>query len=43
LAKFAEEQGLTDEHIVPTMADTEFFVGEAVAVGRKAIEQGVAR
>jgi malate dehydrogenase (oxaloacetate-decarboxylating) len=43
LAKFAEEQGLTDEHIVPTMADTEVFVREAVAVGMKAVEQGVAR
>jgi malate dehydrogenase (oxaloacetate-decarboxylating) len=43
LAKFAEEQGLTDEHIVPSMADTEVFVREAVAVGMKAIEQGVAR
>ena len=43
LAKFAEEQGLSDEHIVPTMADTEVFVREAVAVGMKAIEQGVAR
>jgi len=43
LAKFAEEQGLTDEHIVPTMGDTEVFVREAVAVGMKAIEQGVAR
>jgi len=43
LAKFAEEQGLNDEHIVPTMADTEVFVREAVAVGMKAIEQGVAR
>jgi malate dehydrogenase (oxaloacetate-decarboxylating) len=43
LAKFAEEQGLSDEHIVPTMADTEVFVREAVAVGMKAVEQGVAR
>jgi malate dehydrogenase (oxaloacetate-decarboxylating) len=43
LAKFAEEQGLSDEHIVPTMADAEVFVREAVAVGMKAIEQGVAR
>jgi malate dehydrogenase (oxaloacetate-decarboxylating) len=43
LAKFAEEQGLNDEHIVPTMADTEVFVREAVSVGMKAIEQGVAR
>ncbi len=43
LAKFAEEQGLSEEHIVPTMADTEVFIREAVAVGMKAIEQGVAR
>ena len=43
LAKFAEEQGLTDNYIVPTMADTEVFVREAVAVGMKAIEQGIAR
>ena len=43
LAKFAEEQGLKDEHIVPSMGDTEVFIREAVAVGMKAIEQGVAR
>ena len=43
LAKFAEDQGLSDEYIVPTMDDAEVFVREAVAVGLKAIEQGVAR
>ena len=43
LARFAEEKGLSDEYIVPTMADTEVFVREAVAVGMKAIEQGVAK
>ena len=43
LANFAEERGLRDDHIVPTMADTEVFIREAVAVGMKAIEQGVAR
>ena len=43
LAKFAEEQGLKDDHIVPSMGDTEVFIREAVAVGMKAIEQGVAR
>jgi len=42
LAKFAEEQGLNDEHIVPPWADTEVFVREAVP-RQKAIEQGVAR
>ncbi len=31
-----------DEHILPTMEDTEVFAREAVAVGRKAVEQGVA-
>ena len=43
LARFAEEQGLKDDHIVPSMGDTEVFIREAVAVGMKAIEQGVAR
>jgi malate dehydrogenase (oxaloacetate-decarboxylating) len=42
LAKFAEEKGLSDDNIVPTMADWEVFIREAVAVGMKAIEQGVA-
>jgi malate dehydrogenase (oxaloacetate-decarboxylating) len=43
LAKYAEEKGLNEENIVPTMADWDVFVREAVAVGMKAIEQGVAR
>jgi malate dehydrogenase (oxaloacetate-decarboxylating) len=43
LAAFAEEKGLDEEHIVPNMGDWEAFVREAVAVGMKAIEQGVAR
>lgn len=43
LAKMAEEQGLTDEHILPTMEDWEVFPREAAAVAMKAIEQGVAR
>ncbi len=42
LARFAEEKGINEEHIVPTMADWEVFVREAVVVGMKAIEQGVA-
>lgn len=42
LARFAEEKGISEEHIVPTMADWEVFVREAVVVGMKAIEQGVA-
>ena len=43
LAKYAEKQGLSDEHIVPSMADWDVFIDEAVAVGMKAVEQGVAR
>jgi len=42
MAKFAEKGGLSDTHIVPTMADFDVFIDEAVAVGMKAIEQGVA-
>ncbi|MEM2943947.1 MAG: NADP-dependent malic enzyme [Methanomassiliicoccales archaeon] len=42
LAKTAEDKGLNEEYIVPTMDDWEVFPREAVAVGMKAIEQGVA-
>jgi len=43
LARCAEERGLDEEHIVPTMGDWEVFPREAAAVGVKAQEQGVAR
>jgi len=43
IAKTAEDKGLTEEYIVPTMLETEVFINEAVAVGLKAIEQGIAR
>ncbi len=43
LAKCAEDKGLRDDYLVPTMAEWEVFPREAVAVGQKAIEQGVAR
>ncbi|MHB1357734.1 MAG: NAD(P)-dependent malic enzyme [Anaerolineae bacterium] len=43
LARFAEERGIDDEHIVPTMNDWDVFPREAVAVGMKAQEQGLAR
>lgn len=42
LAKYAEEKGLSEDNIVPTMADWDVFIRVAVAVGMKAIEQGVA-
>jgi len=43
LAKTAEDEGLTDEYIVPTMDSWEVFPREAVAVGMKAVSQGIAR
>ena len=43
LAKCAEDKGIHEEYIVPTMDDWEVFPREATAVGMKAIEQGVAK
>ncbi|MBN2198598.1 MAG: NADP-dependent malic enzyme [Candidatus Aminicenantes bacterium] len=43
LAKVAEDKGIHEEYIVPNMDEWEVFPREAVAVGTKAIEQGVAR
>jgi len=43
LAKTAEDKGLKAEYIIPTMDEWEVFPREAVAVGLKGIEQGVAR
>jgi malate dehydrogenase (oxaloacetate-decarboxylating) len=43
IAETAEQKGLHDEYIVPTMMETEVFINEAVAVGLKAVEQGIAR
>ena len=43
LAKVAEDHGLSEDYIIPTMDEWEVFPREAVAVAMKAIEQGVAR
>ncbi len=43
LADQALDAGLDEEHILPTMDDWAVFPREAVAVGMKAQEQGVAR
>jgi len=43
LAKVAEDKGLREDYIIPSMNEWEVFPREAVAVGLKAIEQGVAR
>jgi len=43
LAKHAEEKGLSEDYIIPTMDDWEVYPKEAVACALKSIEQGVAR
>jgi malate dehydrogenase (oxaloacetate-decarboxylating) len=43
LAKCAEEKGIHEEYIIPTMEEWEIFPREAVAVGMQAIKQGIAR
>jgi malate dehydrogenase (oxaloacetate-decarboxylating) len=43
MALCAEEKGLTPDYIAPTMDEWALFPREAVAVGMKAIEQGLAR
>jgi malate dehydrogenase (oxaloacetate-decarboxylating) len=43
LAERAEDQGITEDYLLPTMDDWEVFAREAVAVAKKAMEQGVAR
>jgi malate dehydrogenase (oxaloacetate-decarboxylating) len=43
LAKVAEDKGIHEEYIIPNMDEWEVFPREAVAVGSKAIEEGVAR
>ena len=42
MARTAEDRGLKDDYLIPTMDDWEVFPREAAAVGMKAIEQGVA-
>ena len=43
LAKIAEDKGISEDYIIPNMDQWEVFAREAVAVGTKGIEQGVAR
>jgi malate dehydrogenase (oxaloacetate-decarboxylating) len=43
LAKTQEDKGMDENHLLPTMGDWEVFPREAVAVGLKAIEQGIAQ
>ncbi len=43
LAKCAEDKGISEDYLLPTMDEWEVFPREAVAVAKKAMEQGVAR
>src|SRR5213596_2373967 len=43
LAEIAEENGLSEDRIVPSMSDWELFPREAAAVGAQAVKQGLAR
>lgn len=43
LAKVAEDNGIHEDYIIPNMDEWEVFPREAVAVGSKGIQQGVAR
>jgi malate dehydrogenase (oxaloacetate-decarboxylating) len=42
LAKYAEERGMNEDNIVPTMGETAAFVQEAVDVGMEAQNEGIA-
>jgi len=43
IAMVAEEDELSEDHIIPSMSDKEVFPREAAAVGLQAIKQGIAR
>src|SRR5713226_3969405 len=43
LAKIAEEKGIDEERILPSMSEWEVFPREAAAVGAEAVRQGLAR
>jgi len=43
LARYAEEKGLQEDYIIPTMEEWEVFPRVAAATAAKAVEQGVAR
>lgn len=42
IAKVAEEKGLSEDRIIPSMSDRELFPREAAAVGVQAVKQGIA-
>ncbi len=42
IAETAESAGLEEDKLIPTMDEKEVFINTAVAVGKKAMEQGIA-
>jgi malate dehydrogenase (oxaloacetate-decarboxylating) len=43
LARYGEDVGMDEEHILPDMREADVYAREAVAVALKAQQQGVAR
>jgi len=43
LAKYADDKGLTEEYLIPSMSEWEIYPRQAVETGLKAMEQGIAR
>jgi malate dehydrogenase (oxaloacetate-decarboxylating) len=43
LAKMAENKGLTEDHILPTMDEWEVYPRVAAAIASKAVEEGIAK
>jgi malate dehydrogenase (oxaloacetate-decarboxylating) len=43
IAEYAEREGIHEDYIIPTMEATDMYIEEAVLVGMKAMEQGIAR
>jgi len=43
IAKFAEEQGLREDHIIPTIMDSAMYPRVAATAGKAAVETGLAR
>lgn len=43
IAEFSEEQGLREDHIIPTMMDRSLYPRVAAAVGESAVNTGMAR
>ena len=43
IARFAEERGLKEDYIIPTMEEWEFYPRVAAVVAEEAVKEGLAR